>query len=116
VVLTFQVPKFKAFILLVCLTIVSQESGSNIASLILPISISTAALILVIIVAVFAILRIRRKKLEDNEKDVQSGDINLSTVSSFTKKFDKTRRTRIKLIMKLDSGGFGEVCMAISKA
>jgi hypothetical protein len=81
--------------------------------------IAFGALVVLTIVVVLGVIWRRRNKTggKDDENLENAGDA--QTVSTFTKKFDTskpkgTKKMKLKLIIKLDSGGFGEVCVIFS--
>jgi hypothetical protein len=94
--------------------VIKTKGLSGSSSSIIYISLSVAAVVILSILSVVVYLRYRGKNLNDNEKPVPS-DNNERTASTFTSKFDSSsntntkRKLKLKLIVKLDSGGFGEV-------
>jgi hypothetical protein len=98
-------------------TVLSQEILSSdppvSSSMVLYVSVAAAIAVILAIIAVFVILRWRRKSVEDDEKPETVGQNEDEAVIRFSKKFWATRKTapksKLKLIIKLDSGGFGEV-------
>jgi serine/threonine protein kinase len=87
--------------------------------LILYIGVAVGVSVIISFVVVFVVLwRIRNKKgvIDDENYTPASVERNFST---FTKKFDSSnpksaKKMKVKLIVKLDSGGFGEVSVIVS--
>jgi hypothetical protein len=78
------------------------------------IGVAVGAFVILSMVIVLAVLWRRRNKTggKDDEKLEDTGDV--QNVSTFTKKFytskpNSTKKMKLKLIIRLDSGGFGEV-------
>jgi hypothetical protein len=80
-----------------------SKDSSMPEEMILTIAVAASATLILVIIVVFVVLRMRGKRIGDNESAAHSGSINDTSSSG-------TPKAKLKLIMKLDSGGFGEVC------
>jgi hypothetical protein len=76
--------------------------------LVLFIVVAAASSIILAIIAAFAVRRWREKRVLDDENHDPEAD-----VSTISRKFGITQlalsKSKLKLVSKLDSGGFGEV-------
>jgi uncharacterized protein YaiI (UPF0178 family) len=98
-----------------------DSSISPSGKLILYLGVAVGASVVLAIVVVFWVLRRRRNKKggKDDEKLETARDEQIG--STFTRKFDSSKskpksakKMKLKLIVKLDSGGFGEVRVTFS--